>query len=314
MVKNRLLSYLNSQLPLKISDVIPIRDHVFLVRTARMYFILKSFESLYRLNLQKAYTASLRKAGFKHSYSFCPFDAKPLYFKNNFYGCLEYITPHRASFTFHTERDRREGLELLKQYHSVSSTLTNSYSSLLPKANLLQKWEDRLALFSSNLKIVNSFVQVSMTHEIISWANYAMEGLKAELNEKDPPVILHGDVAHHNFIRAYNGQLYLIDFDLISMGPRSFDYLQYANRILPFIDWSLEGLSELQTLEGFLKDKAFLYGLVFPADILREWNRIIRENSRLSSSYVNQVVQLTAVQFQERKAFIKKLKDKIDQQ
>ena len=37
-------------------------------------------------------------------------------------------------------------------------------------------------------------------------------------------------------MRTSKGELYLIDFDLISIGPEMADYLQYANRILPFLN------------------------------------------------------------------------------
>ena len=124
----------------------------------------------------------------------------------------------------------------------------------------------------------------------------------------EPYCILHGDVAHHNFLRDSNGILHLIDFDLISIGPPSLDYLQYANRILPSVDWSFERLSHFSQYQELLNEKAFLYALAFPADIFREWNRVIREGSYKDQRKYDQVMDLTIGQFYPRKKFIDSLK------
>ena len=124
--------------------------------------------------------------------------------------------------------------------------------------------------------------------------------------------VLHGDVAHHNFLRDSKGILHLIDFDLISIGPPSLDYLQYANRILPSLDWSFERLAQFSVYEKLVGEKAFLYALAFPADIFREWNRLIREGSYRDQNKYNQVMDLTIGQFYSRKKFIDTLKMKIN--
>jgi thiamine kinase-like enzyme len=128
---------------------------------------------------------------------------------------------------------------------------------------------------------------------------------------KEPFVILHGDVAHHNFLRNKAGNLQLIDFDLISIGPNSLDYLQYANRILPYMDWSFNQLSQMKQIQSFLNEKAFLYALAFPADIFREWNRIIREQTYKDHTKFKQVMEMTIGQFYLRKQFIDQVKNLI---
>lgn len=103
-----------------------------------------------------------------------------------------------------------------------------------------------------NRSSIKYFLDDYIISELISWANWSLAGMvrKRRFFQKEPSVILHGDVAHHNFLRDKNGKLHLIDFDLISIGPPSFDYLQYANRILPSIDWSLGKLGSLKEIEN----------------------------------------------------------------
>jgi len=127
----------------------------------------------------------------------------------------------------------------------------------------------------------------------------------------EPFVILHGDVAHHNFLRDTMGKLYLIDFDLISIGPNSLDFLQYANRILPFIDWSFARLQHFPYIDRFLQDEGFLFALAYPADIFREWNRMVKENSHHDKAKLKQVMDLTIGQFNARKQFIDQLKKQV---
>ena len=128
---------------------------------------------------------------------------------------------------------------------------------------------------------------------------------------KEPYVILHGDVAHHNFLRDTSGNLHLIDFDLIHIGPESIDLLQYANRILPSIDWSIDQLSQYQQISKFLKERAFLYALAFPTDIFREWNRILREKKHENQHHYKYVIELTLNQLYLRRKFVEKLKKKL---
>ena len=59
------------------------------------------------------------------------------------------------------------------------------------------------------------------------------------------------------------GELYLIDFDLISIGPIMADYLQYANRILPFLNWSLPNLATYKQIQPIFSNRYFCMRLLF---------------------------------------------------
>lgn len=312
--QNRLLSYFQAQFLEEIIQFVPFRKWVFLVKTESNTYIIKGYSSNGKLKLQEAFTSTLRKEGFLKTYQFImPKVKEQLFFEGTYFGCTRYIVPHQTAFSFHSQINRQEGLDLLQQFHKVTSSFEARYRTLVPIGRIIEKWQERLNLFLNNLPVLDYFINRPFIKEILSWANWSLDGMEKNYFyfQKEPFVILHGDVAHHNFLRDTVGKLYLIDFDLISIGPASFDYLQYANRILPFIDWSFEKLKSLAPFERYLQEEAFLYALAYPADIFREWNRVIREKSYKDHTKVKQVMDLTIGQFYERKQFIEKLKKKI---
>src|SRR5690606_14014221 len=129
------------------------------------------------------------------------------------------------------------------------------------------------------------FVQKEIINELLAWADWSLRGIEEEawLFQSGRQVILHGDVAHHNFLRAKDQSLYLLDFDLVAIGSPHSDYLQYANRILPFMNWSFEELKEYPIFKYSLEEIGFLHALAYPTDIFREWISVIRIRSYLDS-------------------------------
>lgn len=306
---NRLLSYLQNKLTPQVTNIIPIRKQVFKIITSTSQFILKGFSSYNRLSLQQQFTNRLLQEGFTQTYSFLDdLETSPLYFDNTYYGCIEYIPASKHIFTYHSQENREEGLELLQQFHSTTAKFADDFLHSTRQYDLLDKWTKRTAKFIDNLSIIHFFVHKEISEEIIKWANWSLTNLQSENAPSNcSQVILHGDVAHHNFLRKETGELLLIDFDLICRGEKSYDYLQYANRILPYIDWSLEELLRLEVLTPFLENKFFLYSLVFPTDILREWNRLILERQYNNPLRVRQVMEITVEQFPERKIFVREV-------
>ncbi|HAQ07728.1 MAG TPA: aminoglycoside phosphotransferase [Bacillus bacterium] len=307
---NRLFSYLSRELNLKIEGIKQLRGNVFLIKSDQSKFILKGFNDLRKLKIQETFSSSLRKSGFNHSYRFHSFSDQPLYFANQYYGCMEYIEPHKKPFHYKHSSDRLEGINLLENFHAKTQNLSHSYSTLLPKTDLVSKWRQRKNEFTHNMPRLNYHISKEVGDELISWADFSLTGftrLKKSL-ESSKPVILHGDVAHHNFLRSREGKLNLIDFDLISIGSSSCDMLQYANRILPFLNWRLDLLSEIPHLSNWLNNDSFLFGLLYPADILREWNRLFREESGFNFYRTAPIIELTINQIHQRRQFQEEVK------
>ncbi|WP_244906707.1 phosphotransferase [Neobacillus soli] len=312
---DRLLSYFQSQFYERIIGLIPIRKSVFLLKTKKNTYIIKGYRTNSRLRLQEAFTTTLRREGFTKAYLFlAPPVKEQLFFEGTYFGCIEYIAPNKIDFSFHSQKNRLDGTELLNQFHNTTASFAARYRTLLPNGRLIEKWTERLHVFSTNIPFLGYFINEPFISEIVSWAKWSLAGMEKHqaFFKKEPVVILHGDVAHHNFLRDTLGQLHLIDFDLISIGPASMDYLQYANRILPFIDWSFERLASHKHIKKYLHERAFLFALAYPADIFREWNRMIREKSYNDPVKYKQVMDLTIGQFYARKKFIDHLKDLLD--
>lgn len=312
---NRLLSYFQSQFDETIIQLAAIRKSIFFVRTNKNTYILKGYPNNSRLKLQEAFTATLKKEGFTKTYVFVTEPLKEqLCYNGIYFGCIEYIAPNKTAFTFHSHKNRQEGLDLLEQFHQTTASFETRYRTLLPKGHLMEKWTERLEIFKKNRPVLTYFMHDSYISEMLSWAEWSLTGMEKErmFFQKEPFAILHGDVAHHNFLRDRHGSLHLIDFDLISIGPPAFDYLQYANRILPFMDWSLERLASLKQIRSYLNEDAFLFALAYPADIFREWNRLIREKTYTDQDKLRQVMDLSVHQFYARKKFIGRLQEKIE--
>lgn len=311
---NRLLSYLSQQFNEKIVKMVQYRDCVFFVKTNKNKYIVKGYSSNRKLKLQEAFTATLRKEGFPKSYVFLndPVD-QPLFFEGKYFGCMEYIEPNEKAFNYRSYKNRMEGLVVLEEFHQITSSVASRYKTLIPNSDIEEKWIERLGKFKKNIPIIRYFLKEPFINEMLEWANWSLNGMKEDQSffSDQPHVILHGDVAHHNFLRSSLGELNLIDFDLICIGPRCIDYLQYANRILPFMDWSFDFLSNHKQIKKFLDKKAFLFALAYPADIFREWNRAIREKSISDPKNYKQIIEFTLEQFYLRRQFVKKLKQEV---
>ncbi|WP_071395892.1 phosphotransferase [Bacillus tuaregi] len=313
---NRLLSYLKQHLPFQILSLTPLRKNVYIVSLKDGFqFVLKGYSSLRRLKIQEVFTQSLKKAGFDYSYSFYSLpNEHRLFFESQYFGFLEYLRRGENTFYYDSMDHCQEGLTLLQSFHIASEKLVDSYRTILPAFHLIDKWEERLQQFQANAHVLSSFLQKEVIEGLIYWAEWSLTGLRQEKESlySFPNVILHGDVAHHNFFRISTGELYLIDFDLISTGPSIADYLQYSNRILPFLSWSIKELSSFQLLQSYFQHPVFLYALAFPTDIFREWNRLVKEHTYNDVRKVRSVMELTLGQLDERLAFYKQLETNIN--
>lgn len=307
---NRLHSYFKLQFKERILKMISIRKSVFFIKTEKNAYVVKGYTKSKKLKLQETFTAALREEGFTKSYVFVRHPLKEsLFFEGEYFGCMEYLHPNQQAFSFHSFKNRLEGLGLLDEFHQVTSSFAEKYQSLIPDNDLQDKWDERLRTFRHNNSLLRYFLDEKLIYELVEWARWSLSGIKENevMLYKNHNVILHGDVAHHNFLRDKTGRLNLIDFDLISIGPEWIDTLQYANRILPYMDWNFDQLSKYPQIKKLLTEKAFLYALAYPTDIFREWNRILREKTYKKRSVSKQVMNLTLEKFSLRKQFVKKI-------
>jgi Phosphotransferase enzyme family len=298
----RLLDYVE-ECSLILIKYIKLRSNVYIIYTNEGIFLLKGFSSKEKLELQKAFTTYLFENGFHETYKFRE-DLKSFSYKGLTYSLIEYLSPRSRKFSYKKETDRSEGLILLSKFHEAGKGFTSPIEKSLPKLRQKAKWEERIKVFEQFIPSVQTFVSDSIISSYIEWGRWSLDGL-AKYNgflKKEEITVLHGDVAHHNFLRKKNGALSIIDFDLISFGPPILDILQYANRILPYLH-DFEEVWNYPQIEKYKTNPAFLYALAYPADIFREWNRIFRENLVNNQIYVHSIWKLTVEQYQERMKF-----------
>lgn len=301
-----LLSYLEAY-QLQVKKIEKMRSHVYTLHlTNGQIFVLKNFADLKKWNMQKILTAFLKQSGFTTTYEFYTF-IPPLNYKDRLYCLIEYIKPHNEKFHFFNHENRKEGLRLLSNFHRASEAITANLSGEVPTFNQIKKWEERLGLFKSFLPVIGHYVSEVILEDWIAWACWSLKGMRKfeHLIRKETNTIIHGDVAHHNFLRRFDGALCLIDFDLVSLAPPIIDYLQYANRILPSVNYDLNALWNYKELKQFQSNPAFLYALAYPTDIFREWNRLNKENLLGSQPHLYSVWKMSVEDFTARMAFNK---------
>ncbi len=81
----------------------------------------------------------------------------------------------------------------------------------------------------------------------------------------------------------------MLDFDLLHEGPHVYDWIQFGQRQLPYCT----DVTELASLMGeWWTDAIWQRGMVFPADILREFNRGLGEHG------IDEIAKLKHLEFQ----------------
>jgi len=307
---DRLSSLLQRDLGIKIGQARFIKPNVLYLRTNKGEKVLKGYSSSEKATVQATFITLLHHVGFRS------LPAIETNRKNNGIICWEdtywilqeYISPVRP-FHFFSLKNRMAGAALLERYHTCSSKLLNNAALVryLPKYSLYLRLFERYGRFQSYLPFILHYIPINVVEFIIQTSICSLRALERYYStyKIEKNTIIHGDVASHNFLLTEDG-LYLIDYDQISIAPLSIDYLQYASRILPFINWSLTSLRELPQLREQLSKKWFLSVLMFPADILREWMAYFRKYPH-DHSLLGKTVQYTLTQFEERKRFVKEI-------
>ncbi|MGW6606343.1 phosphotransferase [Peribacillus butanolivorans] len=296
----RLLSYLNR----RPKNIHHLQSSVYLITFEKdPPLILKGFDSFEKWDRQRELTSLLKQKGFTQTY-YIHQNLMPFQFEGKWYGSIDYLPPSKKKFRYSNQKDRLEGIQLLESFHDVSEHLYIK----VPVFDQSKKWKERLSLFKKNFSYIRQYVSEEIIKEWIGWGEWALDGFEKNqsLWNKEKKVIIHGDCAHHNFLRKADGTLTLIDFDLMASAPRCIDYLQYANRISNHLEDAATMLWQIPQLKKYQADPAFLYALTYPTDIFREWNR-----QNKSSSQLHSVWKMTVEDFSERMEMNEKLKEKI---
>ncbi|MET3699969.1 hypothetical protein ABID53_004354 [Bacillus oleivorans] len=310
---NRLLSFFQANLDEPIKKIHRVRDHIYKIETDLTMYVGKGFSNKASFKKQKWLTKRLQKAGFKKTYQFLKTDMnKGYHYKGKYYGILTWIEHGHPVFRFNSIENCEAGIILLNEFHDHTKKVLAEGNPHFATTNYYQKWVDRFQQFKRNIHIVETLVPSPVIDDILKWGRESLKMIEHRSpQEKNELVILHGDVAHHNFIRTENNDLFLIDFDLSSAGNPIHDYLQYANRILPFLHWDLNHLTNLPVISQYLRDPYFLKALMYPTDIYREWNRAIKQRLLGQEKWIHNLLNATIEQFEQRSNFFDSLQNMV---
>ncbi|TYS19603.1 aminoglycoside phosphotransferase family protein [Rossellomorea vietnamensis] len=300
--QNRLLFLLKSKLGSQTLTLRKIKEGKWKVQTDYGNWFLKLYSSSRRLELQKEVMEELSKEGFIKIPSFHPIhQTDSIVIDGKAAGLTKWINTV-GNFTYHTYSERQEALAVLEKFHRISrAALMRKEFNSLKDQRLLEKWRARLDEFVGNRQKLSVLVPLEVIDTYILLGEQALAGMvKSGFSEE--PCILHGDLAHHNFLRDTNQELLIIDLDLISSGPPEVDYIQFANRIFPHINWSLDLLWKHGQLSKYKESSTFLHSILYSSDIFREWNRFFRESRSYQKSVWYYLIDLTLYQFQSRMA------------
>ncbi|WP_018661020.1 aminoglycoside phosphotransferase family protein [Heyndrickxia acidiproducens] len=309
--QKRLLLYAEKRLDEPVTKIKRLRKQVWFVETKRKKWVLKEFSDLERLNRQIVLTEALHQAGFKRTYRFLPAEEEAVFmFGGRVWGIMEYIEPGAVPLRYESEKEILAAYRLLKIYHGVTARFPRALQTEFPRFFQIKKWQQRYREFAEHETELLQYMPAYYFESYLSWAETALEELEARQRvfHLPPYCITHGDVAHHNFLKGKDGKLYLIDFDLARMAPAWTDDLQFCNRILPSISWSLRKLLSWNIVQQAADPNLFLKALAYPTDVLREWNRFLKSGSREKEKQWPELHDLTFSQFEERKAFVKEMK------
>ncbi|WP_152968521.1 phosphotransferase [Rossellomorea vietnamensis] len=304
---HRLLSFLRYKLNDPGASLKVIKEGKWVLKSHGSKWFVKRFPSQLKFLLQERLISTLLSEKFYHVLPFHPIHERELLlFEGSPIGITMWLETSRA-IQYDQADDREDALLVMKKFHAVSKRIHGSWTEEIPHYHWLKKWKKRLMQFQYNLPYLQAFIQPYYLYTYLEWGKWALKELKSVGIHEYGDCITHGDVAHHNFLRGKNGTVYLIDFDLMSLSTEITDDLQYCNRILPYLNWSLGGIKEMGPFHTYRDHLIFHIALMYPSDVFREWNRFIREDQSYKQRVWGYLTNLTIQQFSKRMQFNQEL-------
>ncbi|GLI83040.1 hypothetical protein ANABIO32_07290 [Rossellomorea marisflavi] len=303
----RLLSFLQWKLGEVGASIETLKDGKWVLRSGGRKWFVKRYSSEKRFIIQEMLIKELLQGGFDHVIPMHPLhQTGVISFEGSVIG-ISYWLETASAIDYADASDRQEAWRVLKGFHRASRRIQSPWVEEVPEFRWIDKWKKRMTLFDYHLPYLQHFIAPYYLSTYHEWGRWALEELDALGPYKGKRSMVHGDVAHHNFLRGTDGRVYLIDFDLLSRSPAITDDIQMANRVLPYLDWSLADVMAIPSIRKYRHDAAFFLGLMYPSDIFREWNRFIREGQSYREHVWPYLVQITLGQFHQRMRFVQEL-------
>lgn len=298
---NRLSSFLLHDGGLNIASVSAVKPNVFyIVTVAEEAFILKKHYKWTIVKQQWDFFEQLKNTAII-PFHYYPNGKKIISQDHNYWTISPFIKGDKLQYKHKKDRDR--AVSTLHQFHDNARGIHVSLP--VSKDLFFVRWARRLQSFKKTEQFFKENGFTALYNAIVKSMHFYLKQVKKlswekeEKEAQDCGYWLHGDVAAHNFIRY--DQTYLIDFDLLTCGSQLYDYIQLAQRFLPYIDWNLDELLAYRMVAE--KDiKKWLTAVSIPSDIIREWLFFLSQGS---SSTIKQYLSQLEKTWTKRQFFLK---------
>ncbi|SDM99026.1 phosphotransferase [Sediminibacillus halophilus] len=226
------------------------------------------------------------------------------------YGYYWLLMPYREglSLQFANKQDREMAVEVLRNFHLAARGI--NVADPVIRSPLVYKWEKRLHRFSKTRFLFEAAGKDSLAREIIDTTASLLERLRKDIDwytmEKtavDRRSWTHGDVASHNFLRTNSGTVNVIDFDLLSMAPESYDWIQLGQRFLPYVNHDIKQLCSHLFLKKEEEIEFILRSVATPVDLIREW--LLFSRRKRSWKQLSEYVSNLEEKWKQRVKFVK---------
>ncbi|KUP06944.1 hypothetical protein Q73_10115 [Bacillus coahuilensis m2-6] len=304
----RLLSFLNHKWHMQLYGIHEIRKGKWKVYNQQEAYFLKRYKSLASFTHQHKLIRLLTNDHFPFVIPFHPYHdhTGPIQLKEDIMGVTYWL--EGDSIHYDDIKDRLQAHWVIKQFHLYSHRYLEEFPTL-QEFDLLKKWKRRWNEFYQTRNELLPYMPTTVLHTLLRWGEMAIELLEENRATftSYPKSMIHGDIAHHNFLRSTNHALFVIDFDLMTKGPSIIDDIQFANRILPHIGWSTNQLFSIPTMAHYKDTEIFHIGLLYPTDLYREWIRFATSSTKTKSILWRNLSFLTFYQYHQRMNSIQQL-------
>jgi serine/threonine protein kinase len=302
-VASRLFFLLKEVYGLGVKRINMLKHNVWMVAAHEGRWVVKKYRTFFEAMKQAMLMQSLRQMGFRHVPAvYTAIGQHGLFFFAGHFWLMQFYIPGAKVLSFTERQDIAAGLQLLQTYHSITDMLLcrSLWRTMLPDYHLYGKWQRCYYDFCIHLPLIEQIMEKEDIAFTMRCAEYCLSTCASYISSlaKERVVIIHGDVAAHNFLRTKKGKVYLIDYDAAAIASPGIDYLQYASRILPHLQWSVSALFRFSPFSDWLAKPWFLHALLFPADIFREWRSALKYNKPLAiarkerESFVHKIVSM----------------------
>lgn len=303
---DRLVSFFHKEWSSSFKVKKKIKEHVFLCEAEGERWILKAYKSKRSLSQQLSFFKKWKSNNpMWVQFSSFPDGRIVKEWDQKYWVIMSFVSGQPLSYK--KEEDRKEALEVIQAFHHQSERVQIKrpilrdplYLRYYQRLKNLEETESYFTQFGYQwlyLDIVQTCRKLIHKYEELPWSSLEDESLTNG-------TWIHGDVASHNFIRRPDGLVCLIDFDLLSFSPQVYDYIQFGQRFIPWYEDKESDFISLFEPYVNVQDPFWQKGVVFPADILREWIRFVRNSH--NPAEIKSYLKYLEVDWKRRKKFVK---------